>query len=78
MKTITHYVCEICETEYETEAECRKCEEFHKKPVSIVSAGYLPYTHPTNAYPTNLVVEMEDGVRRVYVSSYHNRGAVDE
>ena len=63
MKTLQLYVCEICGTRYESEDECRRCEESHKAPIRIVKEQYrsLKYDGDKYPYPISILFEMSDG-----------------
>ena len=51
------YVCEFCNTEYDTEEECSTCEESHS---AVNEIGELKYA-PLKAYPTFIEVTTDSG-----------------
>lgn len=55
VKTVQHYICEVCGTEYKEKVKARECEDRHKQPVKIVSCRYRPIT-----------VRMNDGKDVIY------------
>ena len=65
MKTKTTYICELCGSGYETEAEARACEDSHAKIVGVAAAKSVGYTDHY-AVPLRVVVTFTDGRREVY------------
>lgn len=61
MKEIKHYICEICNTEYNSKGACERCEESHKKTAKIVKAHYISVTQNQKGYPQKIDVQFEDG-----------------
>ena len=63
MKEVKSYKCDFCGTVYATESECKKCEEYHCKPIKITNMKYNK-THKYdsyNCYPDSITVIMSDG-----------------
>lgn len=58
------YICDICGEVYDNKNDCRRCEQSHLAPISVVpsSAKYID-----NSYPRSLQVMMNDG----NVAEYH-------
>lgn len=44
MKVVTRYVCEICEKVFNTEEDCKNCEDSHKWPFEITECKYAKGT----------------------------------
>lgn len=49
MKEVKSYKCDFCGTVYATESECKKCEEYHCKPIKITNMKYTK-THKYDSY----------------------------
>ena len=60
MKTLSQFQCEICNTVYKSESECRNCESCHQLPAKIVNSKFNPYKSD-GQYPNYIEVEMADG-----------------
>ena len=63
MKEVTHYICELCHTEYSNKTKAQKCEEGHCKPVEIIKSSYLGF----ESYPHGIMVKMDDGTECIYI-----------
>lgn len=62
MKTFYTYKCDYCGMCYDNEKECRKCENAHINPTTIIS-----YRHNFNKkYPEYINVKMSDGKTLIY------------
>ena len=61
MKEVKHYICDICNTEYNSKHQCEKCEKSHKKTVKIKAAHYISVTQNQKGYPQKIDVEFENG-----------------
>ena len=57
MKTTTKYVCDFCDTAYDTQEMCELCEHLHAPVKQYVAAKYKP----SRRYPVSVVIEMNDG-----------------
>lgn len=57
MKTKTLFICEECETIYDTPEEAMKCEKEHLEPVEIVKCEY----HCRGKYASAVSVKFLDG-----------------
>ena len=57
MKTATKYICDFCDTAYDTQERCEMCEHFHVPVKEYVAAKY----HHDRRYPASVVIEMDDG-----------------
>lgn len=67
MKKIEAYQCELCGAQYNTEDECKECENYHIKPVSIAGSKWLPKGFSkTNGFPMKVSVVFEDGTTLDY------------
>lgn len=60
MKTLSQFQCEICNTIYKSESECRNCERCHQLPVEIINSKFNSYKSD-GQYPNYIDVEMADG-----------------
>lgn len=60
MKTLSQFQCEICNTIYKSESECRNCERCHQLPTKIVNSKINSYKND-GKYPNCIDVEMADG-----------------
>ena len=70
MKKIEVYQCELCGAQYNTEDECKECENYHIKPVpvGISCAKWLPKgLSKANGFPMKVSVTFEDGTTLVYI-----------
>lgn len=68
MKKIEVYQCELCGAQYNTEDECKECENYHIKPVSIAGAKWLPKgLSKANGFPMKVSVVFEDGTTLDYI-----------
>lgn len=63
MKAKTQFICELCETTYDSPDEAMKCEKTHLEPVEILSCEYLP----GGKYAKIINVKFLDGEIRSYV-----------
>lgn len=61
MKEVKHYICDICNTEYNNKCQCEQCEKSHKKTAKIKAAHYISVTQNKKGYPQKIDVEFEDG-----------------
>lgn len=61
MKEVKHYICDICNTEYNNIEQCEKCEKSHKKPIEITKSSYLSITQNQKGYPNKIYVSFDDG-----------------
>ena len=43
MKELKSYKCDFCGNVYETELECKNCEDYHCKPIKITNMKYSTY-----------------------------------
>ena len=66
MKKINLYVCECCGTQYKELKKCKECEDGHVKPVKIVGDKFVCIKNNKAGYPTEVYVQMEDGVSLTY------------
>ncbi len=66
MKTINRYICEICNTEYDSKDTATKCEENHCKPIDIYNCRYVNMSNNMNGYPVAISVKMADGTIQTY------------
>lgn len=60
MKALSQFQCEICNTIYKSESECRNCERCHQLPTKIVNSKINSYKND-GKYPNYIDVEMADG-----------------
>lgn len=67
MKTVYRYVCEICNTVYNTEEECRLCEEYHATPISMEVCDSV--YRAVDIYPRTILVKMDNGNTIPYYSN---------
>ena len=44
VKEVKHYICEICNTEYNNKCSCEQCEKSHKKIAKVKAAHYISVT----------------------------------
>lgn len=61
MKKVTHFICEICGTEYADKEKARVCEKKHATPKEIVGQVYHPIRFDESGYPRTIDVKMSDG-----------------
>ena len=71
MKKIEVYQCELCGAQYKSEEECKECENYHIKPVSVVCAKWLPKGFlkddpKADGLPLKVSVTFEDGTTLDY------------
>lgn len=66
MKEIKLYKCDICETQYKSKEECKKCETSHIKPKEITGTRYLNVNENAKGYPLTVSIKMSDGKTVVY------------
>ena len=66
MKTVQHYVCEMCGTVYADKAKAKECEKGHRAPDRIVRLRYVPISGDRTGYPQTLEVLMADGKTVTY------------
>lgn len=60
MHELKIYQCDYCGKTYSKKFDCQKCERFHRHPVEVASARYLPNIDDEN-YPEWVNVQMSDG-----------------
>nr|DAJ47644.1 MAG TPA: Rubredoxin [Caudoviricetes sp.] len=60
MKTLSQFQCEICNTVYKSETECKACENSHCLPVAIKVYKFNSYKND-GEYPQYIDVAMENG-----------------
>jgi hypothetical protein len=58
----TKYICEKCNTEYDTESECAECENSHADVESYANAVY----DKGRKYPIFIRIDADDGHRVAY------------
>lgn len=64
MKKLNQYQCDICNTVYNNENDCKRCENSHKIPVKII--GYKFNAIRNNGeYPKTVTMEFSDGTNKV-------------
>lgn len=61
MKTVEHFICEICKEEYKEKDKCMECEDNHRKPIGIVSSKYSPIRLDKTGLPITITIEVEGG-----------------
>ena len=74
MKTVQHYICEICGTMYANEKTAKDCEAYHIKPKNVINKAndhkdWIPITQSASSfykYPKRIKVEMQDGSIQKY------------
>ncbi|MEW5899429.1 MAG: hypothetical protein AB1652_09720 [Bacillota bacterium] len=66
MKAKTQFICELCETTYDTPDEALKCEKTHIKPVIDGPIDPKPEYDYRAKYPRIIKIGFEDGVVREY------------
>ena len=66
MKEVKHYICEICNTEYNNKLKATECEKSHKKAAKIKDTMYLSKGQNLKGYPHKIEVEFEDGNTKWY------------
>ena len=54
------YTCEYCGYPYDTEEECKKCEQFHIEPLGIQAGAFKPMAQTSNRYLDRVVLRMSD------------------
>lgn len=57
------FICEICGGQYNTEDECKNCENSHIIPKQIVRYSYIP---AISRYPYGVTIKMSDGEELSY------------
>ena len=62
MKTETKYICEYCGNKYETEDECKTCEQGHAMPTTISEKRYSNGFR----YPDTLCVSFDNDRQVIY------------
>lgn len=60
MKALSQFQCEICNTVYKSETECKVCEDSHYLPVTIKVYKFNSYKND-GEYPQYIDVAMENG-----------------
>lgn len=63
MKEITKYMCEYCNTTYDTEDQALNCEASHNEPAELDGKEWMF----GKKYPDKLTVVMDDGVECQYI-----------
>lgn len=66
MRTVEHYICEVCGTEYRNPATAKACEGGHKKAVEVIGYRYRPISDDKTGYPQTVTVRMDDGKTLVF------------
>lgn len=66
MKTVHHYICETCGTEYAEKEQAQRCEKNHKGVEEIVERRYLSYSQDQTGFPQTITVRMSDGRKVTY------------
>ena len=79
MEMLTQYRCQRCMRMYDTEEECKKCEESHIMPVKMISCCWLDAiekpddkvfvnanTKLDTTYPMEIHIQMADGQTVTY------------
>ena len=66
MKTVEHYICDICKTEYNNKRKCENCESGHRKPKKIIGAIYHPITINALGIPEKIEIEFDNGSKFTY------------
>ena len=61
MKEKTLYQCEICHTNYDDKAECKRCEESHKKVVAFDEVKYSSYKNDHTGLPLRVKLVVDNG-----------------
>ena len=60
MKMLNQFQCEICNTVYKSEDECRNCESYHNSPVRINKSVFNSRKND-GQYPVYVYIEMSNG-----------------
>lgn len=60
MNIITLYICEKCHAKYDSEEECKQCENSHRSAKKICNEVFEKSSGPFN-YPDTIKVKMSDG-----------------
>ena len=68
------YTCEYCGYVYDTEEECKTCEEFHTEPAAIHAGIFKPMVQTDNKYLDRVVLRMKDDV----LAQYAFEGIIDQ
>jgi len=71
MRISTKYICDLCGTEYDTEAQALHCEATHTQPVVFDDKQWMF----GKKYPDKLTIEMDDGAVCQYSFLREMRGA---
>ena len=66
MKEVKHYICELCNTEYNEKSKAQSCEKSHIETLAIERCKYLPMHINNSAYPQSISVIMADGKTVTY------------
>lgn len=61
MKTVEHYICEFCRTEYNEKAKAEACESGHHISKKIRHERYVAITNDRKGYPLSIDIEMDNG-----------------
>ena len=61
MKEQKLYICELCNTSYNSKEKCRECEQGHKKAMEVVDQIFISINNNNKGYPTYITVKMADG-----------------
>lgn len=61
MKEQKLYICELCNTSYNSKEKCRECEKGHKKAMEVVDQIFISINNNNRGYPTYITVKMADG-----------------
>lgn len=66
MRELKHYICDICNTEYNDKLSCQNCEKSHKKTGKIIRTHHISFAQNKSGYPHKIEVEFEDGAVITY------------
>ena len=71
MKVKTTYICEICNTEFETQREAERCEDSHARCLDIVGYHFSyvdndRFDTPLQRFPDTLSIMDKTGIIVVY------------
>lgn len=66
MKTVTRYMCDICNEEYLTEATAAACEGRHITNLSLVDTEYEAVFGRGLRFPVRVVLQSPDGEKMIY------------
>lgn len=66
MRTVEHYICEVCGTEYKDKNVCKNCESGHHKPLEISGCHWVSMKNNGRGYPTQIHIKMNNGETITY------------